>query len=66
MCQIKFVEKINTHILFFNKLPPPPPENLAVYEIILKNMVQPDRPGIACWVIKATNTYSEYTTYFFS
>jgi hypothetical protein len=42
-------------------------ENRAVYEIMWKNTVEPDRPQmikwrmrIACWVPKATNTYSEY------
>ena len=46
------------------------PENCAVYELIWKNMVQPDRPQmktilcirIACWITKATNTLSEYVT----
>jgi len=39
----------------------------AVYEIVCKYMVVPDRPQvtiwrmrIACWVTKATNTHSEY------
>jgi hypothetical protein len=42
-------------------------ENLAVYEIMWKNIVQPGRPKmtiwrmrIACWIPKATNTHSEY------
>jgi len=38
-------------------------ENRAVYEIRLKNMVQPDRPQpmrFACWILKATNIQSEY------
>jgi hypothetical protein len=42
-------------------------ENRAVYEIIWKNIVQPDRLQmtiwrmcIACWVTKATNTDSAY------
>ena len=41
--------------------------NLAVYEIMLKNMVKPDRPQIttrrmrfACWITKGANTHSEY------
>jgi hypothetical protein len=40
-------------------------ENGAFYEIILKNIVESDRPGmtiwrirIAYWIRKATNTYS--------
>jgi len=40
----KFVQKIKTHILcsnfFFH-------ENRAVYKIMWKNMVQPDRPQMA-------------------
>jgi hypothetical protein len=42
-------------------------ENLAVYEIIWKNILEPDRPQMtirrmrtACWIPKATNTPSEY------
>jgi hypothetical protein len=43
MFQIKFVEKITTHVLCSTAIPPPPP-NRAVCEIMCKNMVQPDRP----------------------
>jgi hypothetical protein len=43
MFQTNFVEKIETHILcsinFFSK-------NSAVYELVWKNKVQPDRPQI--------------------
>ena len=43
-------------------------ENRAVYEIMWKNMVEPDRPHdniiqrmrFACWITKATDTHSEY------
>jgi len=49
------------HLFFF------PHENRAAYEIMWKNIVQPDRPQmtiwsmrIACWIPKATNTHSEY------
>jgi hypothetical protein len=42
-------------------------ENCAVYEIMWKNMVQPDRPQmtiwcmrIVCWITKATDTLLEY------
>jgi hypothetical protein len=62
--QTKVVQKIKTHFVFSNFFPP---ETRAVYEIMLKNTVQPDRPQmtiwcmrIACWVPKATNTHSEY------
>jgi hypothetical protein len=64
MFQTKVVEKIKTHILcsvtFFSF------ENRAVYEIMWKNAVEPDRPQMtwrkrtACWITKATNTHSEY------
>jgi len=44
-------------------------ENRAVYEIMRKNIVQPDRPQmtiwgmrIARWIPEATNTHSEYVT----
>jgi len=39
----------------------------AIYEMMWKNMVERDRPQltiwrmrIACWIAKATNTYSQY------
>jgi hypothetical protein len=61
----KFVQKIKTQILcliiFF-------PENRAIYMIMWKNIVKPDRPQIirtmrfAYWVNNATNTHSEYLT----
>jgi hypothetical protein len=45
-------------------------ENVAVYEILWKNIVEPDRPQmtiwrmcIACWIPKATNTNSEYVIF---
>jgi hypothetical protein len=60
----RFVQEIDIHILcpvFFSL------ENRAVYGLMWKNMVEPDRPyitilhmRIACWITKATNTYSEY------
>jgi hypothetical protein len=36
----KFVDKIKTRILYPNNFP----EDRAVYEIMWKNLVQPDRP----------------------
>jgi hypothetical protein len=55
----------NTQFMFNNF--PPPPENRVVYEIMWKNMVEPDRPQIrrmrvACWICKATNIHSQYVT----
>jgi len=45
------------------------PESLAVYEIIWKNVVGPERPQVtirrmrfACWITGATDTRSEYGT----
>jgi len=59
MFQIKIVQKIKTYILYkilFLK-------NSAVYEIMWKHFVQPDRrTGITCWITTATNTHSEYVT----
>jgi hypothetical protein len=64
MFQTEFIDYIKTHVLcsiFFS------PENRAVYEIMWKNIAEPDRPQltiwrkrIACWIPKATNTHSEY------
>jgi hypothetical protein len=66
MYQTKAVEKLkNTHFMFSNFFISP--ENRAVYEILWKNIVEPDRPQmtiwrmrVACWIIKATNTHSQY------
>jgi len=65
MFQAEVVEKEETHILcsiIFLK-------NRAIYEIMWKNTVKPDRPQLAiwrmrftCWIPKATNTYSQYVT----
>ena len=53
----------------FNKFPL---ENHAVYEIMWKNIVQPDRPKmttwrtcISCWIPKATNIHTEYVSYMY-
>ena len=58
----KFVEKIKTHFIFNNFFP-----NVAVYEIMWKNIVEPGRlqmtkwrMRIVCWIPKATNTHSKY------
>ena len=40
MFQIKLVQKIKTHILFSVKFS----ENPAVYEIMSKNVVEPEKP----------------------
>jgi len=61
-------ENQNTHFVFSNFFS----ENRAVYEIMWKNMVEPDRPQIiwrmrfACLVTKAANKHSEYITHCFS
>jgi len=61
MLQKKIVEKLETAFMF-NKLFF---ENLAIYEIRWKNIVEQDRPQmktwcmrIACWIPRATNTHS--------
>ena len=61
MLQTKIVEKIRTHILCSFFL------SRHVYEKMYKNTAQPDRSqitigrmGIACWIIKATETHSEH------
>ena len=63
----KVVHKIKTHISCSVISPPLP--NRAVYEIMWKNIVQPDRPQITIWrmrilclITKATNAQSEYVT----
>ena len=63
MLQAEVVQKLKKHILysiiFF--------ENLSVKETMWKNIVECDRPQmaiwrmcIACWILKATRTHSEY------
>jgi len=72
MLQTNVVEEIKTHILcsvtlfFFS-------ENLAVYEIMWKNIVERVRPQmtlwrmrIACWITKATHALTLCNTYCFS
>jgi hypothetical protein len=63
MFKPKAVEKLETYFVFDNFFF----EESAVYEIMWKNSVQPDRPHmtirhmcIAYWIRQATNTYSEY------
>jgi hypothetical protein len=55
----------NTHFVCSNIFFPQ--KNRAVYEIMWKDMVNPDRPLMtiwrmrtACWIPKATNTHSDY------
>jgi hypothetical protein len=61
--QTKVEEKIKTHILVsvtFEK-------NRAVYQMMWKNNVEPDRPKMtrirrmrfACWITETTDTHSE-------
>ena len=59
----KIVQEIETHILYSVTSP----KNRAVYKIMWKNTVEPDRPHMtiwrmrtACWITKATNTHSQY------
>jgi len=56
----------NQNIFYVQSLPPP--ENRTVYEIMWKNIVEPDRPHdnivrclrIVCSINKATDAHSEY------
>jgi len=63
MFQTKFEEKKETHFVPHNFFF----ENLTIYETRWKYTVKPGslqmtiwRKRIACWIPKATNTYSEY------
>jgi hypothetical protein len=56
-------ENQNTHFTLYNLFS----DNLAVCEIMWKNIAEPDRPQmtvwlmrIACWLNKTTNRHSEY------
>jgi len=67
MFQTNVVEKINTHILCPILPPPPKKKNCAVYEVMQRNIVEPDRPQMTVWrmrtacsIPKATNTHSEH------
>ena len=55
-------ENLNTYFMFNYVL-----LSRAIYEIMWKNRIEPDRPQmkirrlrIACWTPKATNTHSQY------
>jgi len=63
MSQAKVVKKIEAHILCSITSS----ENRAVYEIMWKNVVEPDsahmtiwRTRISIWIPKARDTHSEY------
>jgi hypothetical protein len=64
MLRTKVVQKIKPHILCSK----PSFKSRAVYNIMCKNIAEPERPGmimiyrmhIACWIPKATDTHSEY------
>jgi len=44
MFQATLVDKIETYFMFNNFFPPP--ENRAVYEIVWKSEIEPDRPQV--------------------
>jgi hypothetical protein len=55
----------NTHFMFSNFFP----ENISVYQVIWKNIVEPSRPQVTIrllrisrWLPKATNIHSKYET----
>jgi hypothetical protein len=61
MFQTKVVETTKTHLMFHNFVL----KNLTFYEIMWKNVVEPDGPKIRTWLLpfascihKATNTHS--------
>jgi hypothetical protein len=63
----KIVKK--TKHTFHVQLLPPPLKNRVFFEMMWKNIVQPDKPqvtiwrmSIACWIPKATETIAEYVT----
>jgi len=71
MFQTKVVEKIKIFVLYFVKVFFF--ENLTVYEIMFKNIVEPDEPQMAiwrtrivCWIPKVTNTLSQNVIVFFN
>ena len=58
-----FTQNQNTHFVFNNIFT----ENLSVFEIMWKNILERRRPQmavrrmrVACWITRATNTHSEY------
>jgi hypothetical protein len=64
MFQTKVVEKIKTQILRSVTLSPP---NSFAYEVIWKNILEPDRPQTivrTCWINEAISTHSEYVWQF--
>jgi BarA-like signal transduction histidine kinase len=65
MFHTKVVEKIKTRVLFSVTFP----DNRDIYDIMWKNMVEPDRPQmtiwrsrVARWIPKATHTHSHTHT----
>jgi len=63
MFQTRGVENIKTHILYRTTFS----ENRAFYEVMWKNNVERNKPQmtiwrtrIACWILRATHTHSEY------
>jgi hypothetical protein len=68
MFETNVVEKIKTHVLCSITFV----ENRAVYGIMWKNLVQPERPDdntirrmrFACWTTKAKDTHWEYIIFY--
>jgi len=63
MFRTNVVEETKTHFVFSNFFS----ENLNVYKIMRKNIVQRGRPQmtiwrmrVTCWITKATNKHSQY------
>jgi hypothetical protein len=63
MFRTKVVEKIKTHVLCSITFV----ENRVVYEIMWKNILEPEKPRVIIWLMRiaclipnGTNTHSEY------
>ena len=57
----KFVEKIKRHVSF-SITPPPHSENSAVYEIMWKYLVQPERPQMTVYALSILEMRQETKT----
>ena len=57
MFQMKVLEKTETHFMFNDFFFPP--ESRAVYEIMCKNTVAPDRSQAAIWRMSSVQTHTQ-------
>jgi hypothetical protein len=54
-------DKIKIHVLYSKTSTSPPPENRAVYEIISKNVVEPERPQMTIRCMRVECCISKFT-----